>query len=191
MKQIMGLCLALWLVLGVAFAGVCGAEGIDWDALVEGETASASVPQADATVETTEPAGEAPADGSSTIWADVVTKVIVWGLGLAGTALSALLGWLFRKYVMPWIGDTVMPWLEQKKLLKAAQTAVEYAEATIGRFNGAMKWELAEETLVKLGYDVRAPEVVAAAKAAWMQLDISQYAAGIKRVLEEGGKMDE
>lgn len=180
MKKLVSITLVLLLALTLCVTCLAE-EGINWDALLEGAPATeAATEAAEQTVAVT-----AQDTGGAFDWSDIITKIIVWALGLVGTVLSALLGWVFKKYIFPWLRDVAIPWLKQKKLLKAAQTAVEYAEATIGRHNGLIKWDLAEEMLGKLGYDINSAEVVAAAKAAWMQLDISQYAAGIKQAITE------
>lgn len=177
MKKLFALTLVLMLALTLCVTAFAAEEGINWNALTEGATTT-EVSATDAAVtemsETFEPFD----------WSDIITKVIVWILGLAGTALSACIGLCMKKYVIPWLRDVAIPWLKQKKLLNAAQTAVEYAEATVGRLNGQIKWEIAEDTLKNLGYDINSTEVITAAKAAWQQLDISQYAAGIKTMLD-------
>ncbi len=174
MKKLFAITLVLMLALTLCVTAYAAEDSINWDALTDGATS------ADETVT------EAPETFAPFNWSEIITKVIVWILGLAGTALSAFIGLCMKKYVIPWLRDVAIPWLQQKKLLNAAQTAVDYAEATVGRLNGQIKWELAEDMLKSLGYDINSKEVIAAAKAAWQQLDISQYAAGIKTMLTDG-----
>ena len=66
--------------------------------------------------------GTAPID-----WTALVVAVI----GVIGTALSALLGRVWVKYVKPW--------LEQRDLTDAAKIVVEAVEALLGRYCGEDK----------------------------------------------------
>ena len=124
-------------------------------------------------------------------WTDVVTQIVIWTIGVVATLLSAGLAFVFTKYIMPWLKNIAIPWLEQKKLLKAAETAVELAEAVFGRFNGEDKWELALHRLDEQGYDIDSSDVLAAIQAAWTKLDISQYAAGIKKAITDAGEIED
>jgi hypothetical protein len=81
----------------------------------------------------------------------------------------------------------VIPWLKTHHLLELAQTAVNYAEAAIGRFNGEKKLEMALEFLKTKGYDINSEEVLAAVKAAWEGLDLEQIAAGVKNAESNSG----
>ena len=56
------------------------------------------------------------------------TALVVAVIGVIGTALSALLGRVWVKYVKPW--------LEQRDLTDAAKIVVEAVEALLGRYCG-------------------------------------------------------
>ncbi len=114
----------------------------------------------------------------------VMTQVVIWVLCGVLTALGAVATWVAKSYIIPWMKDTVVPWLKQHKLLEAAKTAVEYAEAQLGRYTGDEKWSLALSLIDKLGFDISDETVVAALKAKWKELDLAQVAAGIKDTLE-------
>ena len=61
------------------------------------------------------------------------TALVVAVIGVIGTALSALLGRVWVKYVKPW--------LEQRDLTDAAKIVVEAVEALLGRYCGGGKVE--------------------------------------------------
>lgn len=113
----------------------------------------------------------------------VVIQVVIWVLCGVLTVLGAIATWASKSYIIPWMKDVVVPWLKQHKLLEAARTAVEYAEAELGRHTGAAKWDMALTLLNKLGLDIDDETVVAALKAKWQELDLEQVAAGVKETL--------
>jgi len=110
----------------------------------------------------------------------IVTQVVIWVLCGLLTVLGTVATWAMRRYVLPWLKDTAVPWLTQHNLLEAAKVAVEYAEATLGRFNGEEKLKLALEVLKSKGWDIDSDEVLQAVKAKWQELDLAQLAAGVK-----------
>ncbi len=116
---------------------------------------------------------------------EIVTQVVIWVLLGVLTALGTAATWVSKTYILPWLKDTAVPWLKQHKLLQAAQTAVEYAEAMLGRYTGDQKWQMAVELLDKMGFDVNSDEVVAALKAKWRELNLAQIAAGVKEAVGE------
>ena len=111
------------------------------------------------------PEGAAPID-----WTALVVAVI----GVIGTALSALLGRVWVKYVKPW--------LEQRDLTDAAKIVVEAVEALLGRYCGEDKWKLALQKMADRGFYTDSQQVIDALKAAWKQLDMAMIAAGEKDV---------
>ena len=102
------------------------------------------------------------------------TALVVAVIGVIGTALSALLGRVWVKYVRPW--------LEQRDLIDAAKIVVEAVEALLGRYCGEDKWKLALEKMADRGFYTESQEVIDALKAAWKQLDMAMIAAGEKDV---------
>lgn len=114
----------------------------------------------------------------------VMTQVVIWVLCGVLTALGAVATWVAKSYIIPWLKDVAVPWLKQHKLLEAAKTAVEYAEAELGRHTGDEKWKLALSLLDKLGFNIDDETVVAALKAKWQELDLAQVTAGIKDTLD-------
>ena len=102
------------------------------------------------------------------------TALVVAVIGVIGTALSALLGRVWVKYVKPW--------LEQRDLTDAAKIVVEAVEALLGRYCGEEKWKLALEKMADRGFYTESQEVIDAIKAAWKQLDMAMIAAGEKDV---------
>ena len=102
------------------------------------------------------------------------TALVVAVIGVIGTAVSALLGRVWVKYVRPW--------LEQRDLTDAAKIVVEAVEALLGRYCGEDKWKLALEKMAERGFYTDSQEVIDALKAAWKQLDMAMIAAGEKDV---------
>ena len=102
------------------------------------------------------------------------TALVVAVIGVIGTALSALLGRVWVKYVKPW--------LEQRDLTDAAKIVVEAVEALLGRYCGEEKWKLALEKMADRGFYTDSQQVTDALKAAWKQLDMAMIAAGEKDV---------
>ena len=102
------------------------------------------------------------------------TALVVAVIGVIGTALSALLGRVWVKYVKPW--------LEQRDLTDAAKIVVEAVEALLGRYCGEEKWKLALEKMADRGFYTDSQQVTDALKAAWKQLDRAMIAAGEKDV---------
>lgn len=116
--------------------------------------------------------------------AEVGTQVAIWILCGVLTALGALATWAVRNYVVPWIRDAAVPWLRQHQLLAAAQVAVEYAEAVVGRYNGEEKLHLALTIMESRGW-LKSDEVLQAIKAKWQELNLAQLAAGVKGALTD------
>lgn len=102
------------------------------------------------------------------------TALVVAVIGVIGTALSALIGRVWVKYVCPW--------LEQRDLTDAAKIVVEAVEAIFGRYCGEQKWQAALEKMVERGFNIDSDIVLDALKAAWKQLDMAMIAAGEKDV---------
>lgn len=102
------------------------------------------------------------------------TALVVAVIGVIGTALSALLGRVWVRYVKPW--------LEQRELTDAAKIIVEAVEAIFGRYCGEQKWQAALEKMVERGFNIDSDIVLDALKAAWQQLDMAMIAAGEKDV---------
>ncbi len=155
MKKFLAITLVLMLALTLCVSAFAAEESIDLGALTDGAPTTVVVSDASAPEE-----AETFAPFN---WSEIITKIIAWILGIVGTALSACIGLCMKKYIIPWLNDVAIPWLKQKKLFNAAQTAVEYAEATVGRLNGQIKWDIAEDMLKRLGYDINSTEVIAAA----------------------------
>ena len=106
------------------------------------------------------------------------TALVVAVIGVIGTALSALLGRVWVKYVKPW--------LEQRDLTDAAKIVVEAVAALLGRYCGEDKWKLALQKMADRGFYTESQEVIDAIKAAWKQLDMAMIAAGEKDVYGTG-----
>lgn len=102
------------------------------------------------------------------------TALVVAVIGVIGTAVSALLGRVWVKYVKPW--------LSQRDLTDAAQIVVEAVEALLGRYCGEDKWKLALEKMADRGFYTDSQQVIDAIKGAWKQLDMAMIAAGEKDV---------
>ena len=106
------------------------------------------------------------------------TALVVAVIGVIGTAVSALLGRVWVKYVRPW--------LEQRDLTDAAKIVVEAVEALLGRYCGEEKWKLALQKMADRGFYTDSQLVIDALKAAWKQLDMAMIAAGEKDVYGTG-----
>ena len=106
------------------------------------------------------------------------TALVVAVIGVIGTAVSALLGRVWVKYVRPW--------LEQRDLTDAAKIVVEAVEALLGRYCGEDKWKLALQKMADRGFYTDSQQVIDALKAAWKQLDMAMIAAGEKDVYGTG-----
>ena len=104
------------------------------------------------------------------------TALVVAVIGVIGTALSALLGRVWVRYVKPW--------LEKRDLTDAAKIVVEAVEALLGRYCGAEKWKLALEKMQDRGFNIDNDVVLDALRAAWKQLDMAMIAAGEKKEIE-------
>ena len=102
------------------------------------------------------------------------TALVVAVIGVIGTAVSALLGRVWMKYVRPW--------LSQRDLTDAAKIVVEAVEALLGRYCGEDKWKLALQKMADRGFYTDSQQVIDALKAAWKQLDMAMIAAGEKDV---------
>ena len=102
------------------------------------------------------------------------TALVVAVIGVIGTAASALLGRVWVRYVKPW--------LEKRDLTDAAKIVVEAAEALLGRYCGAEKWQLALEKMEARGFNIDSDVVLDALRAAWQQLNMAMIAAGEKDV---------
>ena len=105
------------------------------------------------------------------------TALVVAVIGVIGTALSALIGRVWVKYVRPW--------LEQRDLTDAAKIVVEAVEALLGRYCGEDKWKLALEKMRERGFNVDSNIVMDALRSAWKRLDIDQMASGEKEKKSE------
>lgn len=105
------------------------------------------------------------------------TALVVAVIGVIGTALSALLGRVWVRYVKPW--------LEKRDLTDAAKIVVEAVEALLGRYCGEDKWKFALEKMEARGYNIDSDVVLDALRAAWKQLDMAMIAAGEKKAIEE------
>lgn len=120
-----------------------------------------------------EEAATVPEAAGSIDWTALVVAVI----GVIGTALSALIGRVWVKYVRPW--------LEQRDLTDAAKIVVEAVEALLGRYCGEDKWKLALEKMQERGFNIDSDIVMDALRSAWKQLDIDQMASGEKEKKSE------
>ena len=96
------------------------------------------------------------------------TNVIIFTIGV----LVAFLEEFIRRKLMPWLKD--------KKLMDAAQAAVDLAEALIGRGEGERKLQIALRQLQEKGYNIDLKSVLDAVQAAWRKLDL--------RMIENGKK---
>ena len=105
------------------------------------------------------------------------TALVVAVIGVIGTAVSALLGRVWVKYVRPW--------LEQRDLTDAAKIVVEAVEALLGRYCGEEKWKLALEKMQERGFNIDSDIVMDALRSAWKRLDIDQMASGEKEKKSE------
>ena len=105
------------------------------------------------------------------------TALVVAVIGVIGTALSALIGRVWVKYVRPW--------LEQRDLTDAAKIVVEAVEALLGRYCGEDKWKLALEKMQERGFNIDSDIVMDALRSAWKRLDIDQMASGEKEKKSE------
>lgn len=105
------------------------------------------------------------------------TALVVAVIGVIGTALSALIGRVWVKYVRPW--------LEQRDLTDAAKIVVEAVEALLGRYCGEDKWKLALEKMRERGFNIDSDIVIDALRSAWKRLDIDQMASGEKEKKSE------
>lgn len=105
------------------------------------------------------------------------TALVVAVIGVIGTAVSALLGRVWVKYVRPW--------LEQRDLTDAAKIVVEAVEALLGRYCGEDKWKLALEKMQERGFNIDSDIVMDALRSAWKQLDIAQMESGEKEKKSE------
>lgn len=118
-------------------------------------------------------AGTAEAVAASIDWTALVVAVI----GVIGTALSALLGRVWVRWVRPW--------LEKRDMTDAAKIVVEAVEALLGRYCGEDKWKLALKKMEDRGFNIDSEVVMDALRAAWKQLDMAMIAAGEKKAIEE------
>lgn len=104
------------------------------------------------------------------------TALVVAVIGVIGTALSALIGRVWVKYVKPW--------LSQRDLTDAAKIVVEAVEALLGRYCGEDKWKLALEKMADRGFYTDSQQVIDALKAEWKRLDLDMMIAGEKKAKE-------
>ena len=104
------------------------------------------------------------------------TALVVAVIGVIGTAVSALLGRVWVKYVRPW--------LEQRDLMDAAKIVVESVEALAGRYMGEEKWKMALDRMAARGFNIDSDAVIDALKAEWKRLDLDMMIAGEKKAKE-------
>ena len=105
------------------------------------------------------------------------TPLVVAVIGVIGTALSALLGRVWVRWVRPW--------LEKRDMTDAAKIVVEAVEALLGRYCGEDKWKLALKKMEDRGFNIDSEVVMDALRAAWKQLDMAMIAAGEKKEIEK------
>ena len=96
------------------------------------------------------------------------TNILILALGIAVAALEEV----FRR--------KLVPFLKEKKLMNAAQIAVDLAEALIGRGEGQRKLKIALQNLQEKGYSIDEQAVLDAVQEVWRRLDL--------RMIEEGKK---
>ena len=106
------------------------------------------------------------------------TEVLVYVIGTLGTLLTAILARVWVAYVRPW--------LDMRGLTEAAYIVVDAVEQIVGRGFGVTKWNIAIQKMKDRGFDTNSDKVLDALKAAWIQLDLSQIAAGAKEAVYEG-----
>ena len=104
------------------------------------------------------------------------TALVVAMIGVIGTALSALLGRVWVRWVRPW--------LEKRDMTDAAKIVVEAVEAMLGRYCGEDKWKLALKKMEDRGFNIDSEVVMDALRSAWKQLDMAMIAAGEKKINE-------
>jgi hypothetical protein len=119
---------------------------------------------------------------------EITTQVVAWALCSILAALGAMATWTIKKYAIPWIQNIAAPWMEQHNLLEAAKTAVEYAEAALGRYNGEDKLKMALAYLQRNGWNIESENVLAAVQAKWQELNLAQITAGVKEALTDTPK---
>ena len=90
-------------------------------------------------------------------------------------------------YIIPWLKDVAVPWLQQHQLLEVAKVAVAYAKAVMGRFNGEAKRKLALTVLERNGWQIDSDEVLQAVKAKWQEMNLTQVAAVVKGAVGRDG----
>jgi hypothetical protein len=104
------------------------------------------------------------------------TPIVAAGIVLIGAALGAVLLWLTYKYLVPLLKVPILGTL--------AKWAVDFAEQQLGSGNGAVKFDMAAEYVVKvlagLHVQVDPEQIRAAIISAWTALNLGQIAAGIK-----------
>lgn len=100
------------------------------------------------------------------------TAILVALIGVVSTALSGLLAYVCKKHLRPW--------LERNNLTRAAEIAVEAAEALLKGCRGEDKLEAALEKMAEYGFRADHQAVRDAIEAAWLNMNIRQVAAGVK-----------
>lgn len=105
-------------------------------------------------------------------WTTIVTDILVWLTRIISGAVVGLLGYLGKKYALPWLKET--------RLTSLAQELVKAAEARFGRKQGEEKLHAVFDWLRIRGIDVNDDRVVQAVLAAWQDLDLEMIAIGVK-----------
>lgn len=111
------------------------------------------------------------------------TPIFVAAIGLLGSVATALAGYVFVKWIKPFLERMGF---SPQHLQTLAGIFVDAAEATYGRGNGDQKLQQVLDWLGGYGFDVDTVVVKAAIKAAWKNLDLRQIAAGEKKKPPEG-----
>lgn len=105
------------------------------------------------------------------------TPIFVAAIGLISSVATALAGYVFVKWVKPFLERLGF---NPEQLRTLAGIFVDAAEAAYGRGQGDRKLQQVLEWLGGYGFNVDTVVVKAAIKAAWKDLDLRQIAAGEK-----------
>lgn len=117
-----------------------------------------------------------------------LTDVLIALLLLVLSIIVAFVTFVWKKWLRPWLEragltdlfDEFIGAFYEFGVKNIAEIVVKAVEVSIGRGNGAKKWQEALDKMERWGFSIDDERVIDALKAAWLKLDLKQYEAGVK-----------
>jgi len=128
-----------------------------------------------------------PADVGQRVMIDLTDVMIALHM-MVLAIIVAFLTFVWKKLLRPWLErvgladlvDEFIGAFYEFGVKNIAEIVVKAVEASIGRGNGAQKWQEVLNKMQRWGFSVDDERVIDALKAAWLNLDLKQYESGVK-----------